>query len=298
MRAPPCGDGVALRAWLARQGAVIVEGADAAVVVNRNHLPPTDTTVEVWRRKRWTTARSDIAVDSSEGWPDFRALAPDDSGALVDGSFRRTTRPLTGAERALVARASAETALLKIIEYASTDSTDSTVAVIRHRPVARLVPGGSSPATVYIGGEQWGSTVVGDLQDGRFVPRWEAWPYDGNSDPELIDLDGDGEPEFVFTTHGTDAKGHVVSAEIWAWDRNGRELTRNPPSMAWDLSQAQPISTDVQDGEYCDTECGGFELGPPGPDGSRPFITPDGTWILRDGGYVFKPRAKRRPTRR
>jgi hypothetical protein len=277
---------------------VIVEGRDAAVIVNRSHLPPTDTSVESWRRKRWTTARTDIAVDSSEGWPEFTLLSPVDSASPPSDERRPITRPLTAAERALVGRGVSEPTLLKIIEYASTDSSDSTVAVIRHRPIARLVPGENIPPTVYLGGDQWGSAVVGDLQAGRFVPRWEAWPYDGNAEPELIDLDGDGEPEFVFTTHGTDAKGHVVSSEIWAWDRNGRELTRNAPSMAWDLSQAQPISTDAADGEYCDADCGGFELGPPGPDGSRPFITPDGRWVFRDGGYVFRPTPKKKPATR
>ena len=298
LRAVPCGDAGAIRAWLAAQGVTIVEGPDAAIVLNRNHLPPTDTLVEKYRRKRWVTVRADIAVDSTEGWADFRTLLPDDSAASPDGTPRPLSRALTAAERGQVARALAETALLNIIEYAPTDSTDSTVAVIRHRPVARLVPVSTEPPMVYVGGEDWGSVVVGDLQQDRFVPRWEGWPYDTYAEPELIDLDGDGEAEFVFTTHGTDAKGHTVSEEIWAWDRNGRELTYNPPSMAWDPSQAQPIGTELEDSEYCDADCGGLVLGQPGPDGSRPFITRDGRWVLQNGSYVFKPRAKRRSTRR
>jgi hypothetical protein len=289
LRSVPCGDAAALRTWLTRLGLVIVEGPDAAVIVNRSHLPPTDTLVEAWRRKRWVTVRTDIVVDSSEGWPDVRFFTPNDSGAEAGDARPRTTRPLTPAERGAVTRAISDAALFKIIEYAATDSTDSTVAVIRYRPIASLVPGDSEPWTVYVSGEQWGSTVVGDLQPGRFVPRWEGWPYGAYAAPELIDLDGDGDPEFVFSSNGTDAKGHLVSQEVWAWDRNGRELTRHPPTMGWDLSQAQPISTEVEDSEYCDSACGGFELGPPGPDGKRPFVTQEGRWVLRDHTYIFRP---------
>ena len=289
LREAPCGDEAALRAWLDRIGLVIVEGPDAAVVVNRNHLPPVDTLVEKWRLKRWTTARADIAVDSSDAWPDVRIFTPEDSGTPYAGDPLRIGRPLTREERAAVARAIVDAPLLKIIEYASTDSTDSTVAVIRYRPVARLVPGEGAPPTVYVSGEQWGSTIVGDLQSGRFVPRWEGWPYGSSSDPELIDVDGDGDPEFVFSSNGTDAKGHTVSQEVWVWDHNGRELTRQGRSMAWDVSQAQPISTDFDDAEYCDSDCGGFELGPPDAQGRRPFLAREGRWVLRDDRYVFRP---------
>ena len=295
LRSVPCGDAAALRAWLTHLGLAIVEGPDAAIVMNRNHLPPTDTLVERFRRKRWVTVRSDIAVDSSDAWPFVRMFTYGDSVAPGGDTAPHATRPLTARERALVGRGISEAALLKIIEYAATDSVDSTVALIRHRPIARLVPGDSAPATIYVAGEDWGSTIVGDLQVGRFIPRWEGWPHGSHADPELIDLDGDGEPEFVFTSNGTDAKGHNVSQEVWAWDRNGRELTYNPPSMSWDPSQAQPISTDVEDSEYCDSDCGGFELGPPGPDGSRPFITRDGAWVLRDHRYVYRPKPVPKP---
>ena len=289
LRAVPCGDATALRAWLAHRGLAVVEGPDAAVIMNRNHLPPTDTLVEAWRRKRWTTVRTDIAVDSTGGWVPLHLLLPPDSAAPAGDSLPDAIRPLTASERSMVARGIAETGLLKIIEYAATDSTDSTVAVIRHRPRARLIPGNDNPPTVYVGGDQWGSIIVGDLQPGRFIPRWEGWPFDTNAEPELIDLDGDGHPELVFSSNTTDMKGHVVTHDIWAWDRNGRELTHNPPSMAWDLSQAQPISTEVTDVEYCDSDCGGFQLGEPAPDGRRPFIASDGRWILRDNSYVFRP---------
>ena len=303
LRAVPCGDATALRAWLTHRGLAIVEGPDAAVIMNRNHLPPTDTLVEAWRRKRWTTVRTDIAVDSSGGWGPVHMLLPADSAAPAGDSLAAAIRPLTSAERSMVARGIAEAGLFKIIEYAATDSTDSTVAVIRQRPTARLMPGHDDPPTVYVSGDQWGSVIVGDLQPGRFIPRWEGWPFDSNAEPELIDLDGDGHPEFVYSSTTTDMKGHIVTHDIWAWDRNGRELTRNPPSMSWDLSQAQPISTDVTDREFCESDCGGFDLGPSAPDGRRSFIASDGSWVLRDDRYVFrpnppKPAPKKKPGRK
>jgi hypothetical protein len=252
-----------------------------------------DTLVESFRRKRWTTARFELASDSSAPWLYTESVDREDGRHEPDASFPDSVlaRGLTPTEQGEVARVLREVALLRLIEYAATDSTDSTVAVIRLRVKARLVPGDSSSATVLAAAGDWGSMIVGDLVAGRFVPRWETWGYDTNAEPDLVDLDGDGINEFVFTTQSHDAKGHVTGQLLWVFDRAGRELTRQATSDAWDASQANPLQTDVTDSEYCDVDCGGgFVIGRPGPDGRRPIVVgTQGSWVLNGGRYVFQP---------
>jgi hypothetical protein len=116
---------------------------------------------------------------------------------------------------------------------------------------------------------------------------------------ELLDLDGDGVPEFVFSYFNHDAKAHVVSQSLWAYDHAGREITRQPPPAgvnaagSWDAlleRDVRPMETDVTDGEYCDSDCGGFTIGRAGADGSRPILAAEGDYVLRAGRYVLRPR--------
>jgi hypothetical protein len=287
MTEPPCGDAAAIREWLRVRGASIVEGPGAAVVIDRRHLPPIDTLVESWRRKRWTTARAELHTDSVSV-----RVAP-----FEDSERSRTesdTRALTAAERNAIAAPLADAALLSTYQYAATDSSDSTVAVIRLTLSPRLVTWDSSRQGIVVM-TQDGSFVYGDWNGTRFVPRWEAWSYGTESEPQLIDLNGDGLDEFVFVSHGTTVKGQVTDENLWAFDHAGRELTRQPLMRSgdqWGSEQAaSPINEGMTDSEYCDSDCGGLTFGPPGPDGTRPILASSGNYVLRDGRYVFRPNA-------
>lgn len=284
----PCGDAAALRRWIESHGAAVVEGPSAAVVINRRHLPPVDPQVEAWRRKRWTRMRAEITIDTSAGWRYAEGLPREDSTTVTTILGADTARRLSPAEQREVVRALSDAALLSLIEYAATDPADSTIGVIGIKLSAVPLPDGDA---VFASSEA-GSIVFGDLRDDRFIPRWEAWSYGSRMDPALLDLDGDGVDEFLFETNGTDAKGHMTSVEFWAYDRAGRELTRQPVAYNAYEFQARPISSSVTDSEYCDSDCGGLTIGRPGPDGVRPIRTTEGVYLLRDGRYVLQPPPK------
>ncbi|HEX8850745.1 MAG TPA: hypothetical protein VF761_14540 [Gemmatimonadaceae bacterium] len=292
LREVPCGDAAEIRGWLAHYGATVVEGPSAAVVVDRNHLAPFDTLVERTRWRHWTTARADIDVTTATDWEVSELIAREDSAGAPTGggtSAAIASRALTDAQRQQIAQAVSGTAILSLFDYAPTDSTDSTVAVIRGRLAARVFPGDSARPRAYLSGEQWGSIILGDLQPGRFVPRWEAWSSSSDL-PELLDLDGDGVDELLYSGHGRDAHGNLVGQRLAVFDQNGRELTRQRVTGEWFEAQAQPLETDFSDPEYCDTDCGGgFTIGRPGADGTRPILEEKGRWILRDRHYVFQP---------
>lgn len=303
----PCGDAAQLRAWITRRGGAVVEGPSAAVVAGRRELPPADTLVPRSDRRRWATARAEIITDSTLTWAFSEPLAR-------QGADSAQTAPpddivqsgLSPAERATVANTLADVALLSVVGTVYSDSTDSTVAVIRNEITPWLVPDSSAQRNVFAMADD-GSRIYGDWSTGRFVPRWERWGYGTMVMPQLLDLDGDGRAEFVFTSYSHDAKGHVVSQELWAFDEAGRELTRQAVNeLGLTEREALPISSDVTDSEYCESsDCGGIVVGRPGTDGSRPLITSEGRWTLRDGRYVFtpnpppppkpKPAAKRKP---
>ena len=290
----PCGDAAALRQWIVNHGAAVVEGPSAAVVINRRHLPPVDPQVEAWRRRRWTRVRAEIAIDTSGGWTYAEQLPREDSATVTTTRAADTvSRRLTVAEQREVIRALSDAALLTLIEYAGTDPADSSVGVIGIKVRALPLPDGNGVLTT----RERGSIVFGDLRDGRFVPRWEAWSYDSRMEPELLDLDGDGIEEFVFASSSSDMKGNMVSVELWAYDRAGRELTRQVVTYAPDAAPAQPISASFNGAERCETDCGELTIGRPGPDGRRPIRTTEGVYVLRDGRYVLQPPPKPAPKR-
>lgn len=285
---PTCADAATMRGWLAMHGDAIVEGPNAGVVVARRALPPPDTLVNAGDRHRWTSARAEFRADSAMTWGYFAALDREDRDSTRESAWQEgPVSGLTPAERNVVIAALAETALLTVQRSAGIDSTDSAVAVIRYNVLPMLLPGDSTTGAVLALTED-GSMVYGDWTEGRFVPRWETWSYSAQVAPNLIDLDGDGLDDFVFTTQGHDAKGHIVSQEVWAYDRAGRELTAQPWSLGWEWG-ASPISADVEDSEYCEADCGGVSIGRPGPDGTRPILTQEGSYVLRDRRYVFRP---------
>jgi hypothetical protein len=282
----PCGAAAALRNWLRVRGAAIVEGEDAAVLITRRYLPPFDPFVEPNRYAWWTRARMEITADTATSWEDRETVQREDSGAQTDRSAGPRLLPAT--DRNAVVATVASVALLDAVGPVYNDSTDSTIAVIRGKIAPLLVADDATRPGVLAVADDGGAIVYGDWTEGRFIPRWEGWSYSSVATPEFIDLDGDGLAEFVFTSYSHDAKGHVVSQEFWAFDRFGRELTRQRSAVRAN-EEGFPVSAEMVDGEYCDGDCGGLTVGRPGPDGTRPLLTSEGTWVLRDGRYTLRP---------
>jgi hypothetical protein len=282
---PPCGAAAPIREWVGRRGAAIVEGDDAAVLITRRFLPPFGRFVERYRYSYWTRARLEIVADTATTWEAWRTVAREDSATAIDAPAVLTLLP--AAQRNTVASVVAQVALLDPVGTVYTDSTDSSMAVIRGTVTPLLVADDTVRQGV-LALTETGDVVYGDWTEGRFVPRWEGRSYSSAATPELVDLDGDGLGEFAFATFDHDAKGHVVSQEFWAYDRFGRELTRQQASIA-DSAEALPISAEIVDSEYCEGDCGGLTIGTPGADGTRPILTSEGTWVLRDGRYVLRP---------
>lgn len=282
---PPCGAATPLRDWLRIRGAAIVEGEDAAVLTKRDYLPPFAPSIEASRYRYWTRARIDFTADTGVSWGYGATVQLEDSSSSLDSPSEAPLLP--AADRNAVVATVASVALLDAGGTIYGDSTDSSVAVIRGRIAPLLVADDTARGGV-LAVTYDGELVYGDWTEGRFVPRWEAWSYSSVTAPEFIDLDGDGLDEFVFTNYDHDAKGHVVSQQFWAYDRFGRELTRQPNAVRGN-EEWLTISADMEDSEYCDGDCGGLAVGRPGPDGTRPLLTPEGTWVLRDHRYTLRP---------